>query len=87
MATAHVVYAFSRREGARSNGGYHLRLDEPLNAGRLRRSQGDALCDPRRDWWGLERRPNAEATCPRCLGLAARYGVVVNAATDQQPAG
>jgi hypothetical protein len=77
VTTAHVEYAFSRREGANSLGNYHLVLDQPLHSGRLHRDTHDALCKPRRRFWGLEPRPKAQADCPRCLLAAARHGVTV----------
>lgn len=76
-ATAHVEYAFSRREGPNSLGRYHLVLDQPLTAGRLHRETKDALCKPGRKFWGLEARPRSEPDCPRCLQLASQHGITV----------
>lgn len=80
--TAHVAYAFNRREGANSAGHYHIVLDQPLDSGRLHRSTADALCKPGRQFWGLESRPRSVADCPRCLQLASRHGVTVTAAVQ-----
>lgn len=77
MASAHVAYAYSRREGANSLGKYHLVLDQSIDSGRLHRTAEDALCRPGRQFWGLEPRPNADADCPRCLRLAIQHGVSV----------
>jgi hypothetical protein len=78
MATAHVRYAFTRRQGASSNGGYHLVLDQPLNAGRLQRKAGDALCKPRSKFWGLDvGSATADASCPTCLRRADQYDITV----------
>jgi hypothetical protein len=79
--TAHVAYAYSRREGANSLGNYHLVLDQPLSSGRLHRNTHDALCKPARRFWGLEPRSEASANCPSCLRLADRYGITTTART------
>lgn len=77
MASAHVAYAYSRREGPNSRGTYHLILNEPLRSGRLHRNPGDALCTSRR-FWGLDPRPElTEALCARCTASADRHGVTV----------
>ncbi|MFH8805264.1 hypothetical protein ACH4F6_37940 [Streptomyces sp. NPDC017936] len=73
--TAHVRYAYSPRQGANSRGGYHLVLNAPLNSGRLRRDVGDVLCQPNRDFWGLEPRPEVTADCAACVRLAERHGI------------
>lgn len=79
--TCHVRYAFNRRQGAASNGKYHLVLDQPLNTFRLNREAGDALCRPISKFWGLERgSTQAAADCPICLRRAEQYGVTVIAA-------
>ena len=54
MTTATVRYAFSPRQGASSGGQYHAVISEPIAAGRYARKAGDALCRPRRAFWGLE---------------------------------
>lgn len=78
MITAHVEYAFQPREGARSAGGYHAILDQPLTAGRLVRERGDALCRPRRKFWGLAPgNDTGQPTCPPCKDRVARYGVTM----------
>jgi hypothetical protein len=74
--TAHVRYAYSPRQGANSNGSYHLLMNIPLDRGRLHRETGDVLCNPNRDFWGLEPRPEATADCAACVRLAERHGVV-----------
>lgn len=66
-----VAYAFSPRQGNFSNGAYHLVTPEAFRSGRLVRNAGDALCKPRKRFWGLER-ANAEASCAACLRIAAR---------------
>lgn len=82
VLSAHVLYAFNPRQGPSSNGSYHLILDQPLDAGRLHRKTGDALCKPRSKFWGLEQGDNrARANCPACLRLADRYGIAIRAVT------
>ncbi|GAA2457250.1 hypothetical protein [Streptomyces macrosporus] len=77
--TGHVRYAFNPRQGASSNGGYHIVLDQPLSAGRLSREAGDALCKRAAAFWGLERgNPDQQPTCTSCLKRAERYGVTVS---------
>jgi hypothetical protein len=83
--TAHVRYAYSPRQGANSNGGYHLVVNTTFTSGRLRREAGDVLCDPRRDFWGLEPRPEAAPSCAACLRLAARHDITVTTANWRQP--
>lgn len=79
--TAHVGYAYSPRQGGRSTSSNHAVLDQPLKAGRLTRDQGDALCRPRRKFWGLESvDAEREVTCPDCKARAARYGVILPSA-------
>ena len=76
--TAHVEYAFHKRQGARSNGDYHAVLDQPLTSGHLYRAAGDALCKPRDKFWGLEvGNPDALVNCGRCAVLMGRHGVTV----------
>lgn len=78
MITIRVEYAFTRRQGARSNGGYHAVLNEALKLGRLERQAGDALCKPRAQFWGLEKTPNCtHVTCPRCTAVATRAGITI----------
>ncbi|MBO0871819.1 MAG: hypothetical protein J2P19_00340 [Pseudonocardia sp.] len=75
MITATVEYAFNPRQGNRSNGAYHLVLAERLDSGRFHRDAGDALCRPRRKFWGLYEGNDSRADCKRCVELAARHGV------------
>jgi hypothetical protein len=76
--TAHIGYAYTPRQGAISASSNHAVLDQPLRVGRLVRDQSDALCRPRRKFWGLESASTErEVTCPRCTDLAARHGVVI----------
>lgn len=78
MATAHVEYAYSPRQGNFSNGTYHLVMNEDLESGRLKRRTHDVLCAPWRKFWGLEPRTDATPNCARCAALAARHGVAVD---------
>lgn len=76
--TGHVRYAFNRRQGASSNGSYHLVLDQPLHTGRLNREKGDALCKPASKFWGLDRGSDqATVNCPICLQRAERHDITV----------
>jgi len=75
--TACVRYAYNPRQGARSRARYHAVLDRPLEAGRLRRAKGDALCRPRAKFWGLAAGAESPVTCPDCLRLAGRFGVII----------
>lgn len=80
LPTAHVEYAYNPRQGARTRGGYHLILDQPLTAGRLTRETGDALCKPADQFWGLEPgNPHAQPSCPTCLHRAGLYGITLRA--------
>jgi hypothetical protein len=71
-----VAYAFSKREGDRSTGGYHWVTTTPLHAGRLHRQPGDALCKPRFKFWGLEhtRHSSPDVTCTRGIEIHDRLG-------------
>ncbi|MCF1592414.1 hypothetical protein [Streptomyces muensis] len=83
VPSAHVAYAFNPHEGARSQANYHLRLDQDLNAGRLVRKRGDALCKPQAKFWGLEPTRPADRrapSCPTCIERAERYGITVRQA-------
>jgi hypothetical protein len=75
--TAHAEYAYNPRQGARSIAREHAILDRPLRFARIRRDAGDALCKPRRAFWGLHPGSTPEVSCPRCLHLAKRYGVIL----------
>lgn len=78
QVTTHVAYAYTLLQGAQSNGCYHAVLDQPLHTGRLDREPGDALCRPRRAFWGLEPVSHGAAvSCKRCLDVAARYSIAV----------
>lgn len=82
MFTARVLYAFNPGQGNRSNGSYHAVLDQPLHAGRLHRDTGDALCKPRRKFWGLQQGNGAaEVNCARCVDLMARHRITVQTPT------
>ena len=74
-ASAHAEYAYSPRQGARSIAREHAILDQPVRVGRFRRDAGDALCKPRRAFWGLDQGSTNCVSCPRCLELAKRYSV------------
>jgi hypothetical protein len=75
--TAHAEYAYNPRQGACSIAREHAILDQPINSARFRRDTGDALCKPRRAFWGLNPGSTNKVSCPRCLELAERYGVTL----------
>jgi len=80
--TAHVGYAYQLRQSDRSIARDHAVLDQALTAGRLTRDQGDALCRPRRKFWGLESVTGERTvTCPGCADRAERYGVTIRPLT------
>lgn len=86
MATLTVGYAYSPRQTATPIGAYHLVTLERLEAGRITRDAGDALCKPARRFWGLERHPSFEkngADCKRCREIAARLNLSL--LTSAQP--
>lgn len=59
----------------RQQGCVHLHVNEPMQQGRLQRGGGQALCG-KAGWYERPANPD-ERACPRCLELAARYGVRV----------
>jgi hypothetical protein len=71
-----VAYAYNPRQAGWSNGAYHLVVQTPLRAGRLKREPGDALCKPAGKFWGLDHRRTEEEfqarPCARCLALRGR---------------
>lgn len=69
MLTVHVLYAFNPRQGDRSIARYHAVLDQPLDAGRLHRAAGDALCKPRSKFWGLHEGNDQEGLEYRSLKI------------------
>ncbi len=75
--TATAEYAYTRREGDRGNGRYHAVIDSPITVGRFIRQKGDALCKPRREFWGLSKGGSDLVDCPRCIELAGRYVVTL----------
>ena len=73
------AYAYSPRENDGSSGKYHVVTQVPLEAGRLRRAAGDALCKPARKFWGLDARSFERFQtypCKRCKALAERLGLL-----------
>jgi hypothetical protein len=79
MITAHVAYAYSKREGANSRGNYHLVLNDGLfTIGRYRRKAGETLCPKRTGFWGLEERPEmTQGTCPGCAAAATKHDITI----------
>lgn len=76
--TAHVAYAYSKRQGPNSLGQYHAVLDQAFQSGRYRRNAGDTLCPKRSGFWGLEERLEMAApTCPGCAAAADRHGITI----------
>jgi len=75
--TAHPETAYHLRQGPNMRNNDHAVLDQDLTSGRLRRKAGDALCKPRRAFWGLERQRGRVVDCPRCVELAERHGVTL----------
>lgn len=77
-----LVYAHAYAGGATCghySGGSHLVLTRPLEAGRLKRGVGDALCKPHAKFWGLEpyiERDPATASCKKCREVAARLNLL-----------
>ena len=72
---AHSEYAFNPRQGAMSFARYHAVLDQDMARGQFSRRAGDALCKPRRKFWGLSPGASDSVDGPRCLELAARHDV------------
>ncbi|QVJ00392.1 hypothetical protein KGD82_16665 [Nocardiopsis eucommiae] len=84
--TAHVGYAYQLRQSDRSISRDHAVLEQPLTVGRLVRKRGDALCRPRRKFWGLESvNDQRNITCPTCVARAERYGVTIRPLTTTGP--
>lgn len=73
-----VAYAYTPRQGPSSNGTYHLVVQAPLQAGRLRREPGDALCKPARRFWGLDGgRTEADFDSRPCATCSTLRGRIV----------
>lgn len=69
--------AYHPRDAGNAHGAEHLVVAADFHRGRLRREVGDALCKPRRKFWGLNPHPERKPTCKRCLDLAARHGLTL----------
>lgn len=71
-----VAYAYSPRESTQSGGKVHLVCRAPLRVGRIVREAGDALCKPRRQFWGLDGGRTMEDFerygCARCKTIRAK---------------
>lgn len=71
-----IAYAYSPRENVGSGGRCHLITTAALEVGRLKRAPGDALCKPRKQFWGLDggRTPEDFETygCVRCSAIRDR---------------
>lgn len=70
------AHAYTPNEAASYGGGEHLVLEAPFLKGRLYRARGDALCKPRRKFWGLHDIVHyvPSKICKRCRELAERHG-------------
>ncbi len=68
-----TAYAYSPRESARSGGGIHLVVVDPIKIGRIARSPGETLC--KGAFWGLVAwdKPMDRADCLKCLAVAERF--------------
>ena len=69
-----------RCTGSYSGGSHYVVRHGVLNAQRLRREPGDALCKRKGKFWGLMVRAGddrREPTCKRCREIAARLGVTL----------
>jgi hypothetical protein len=70
---AHIGHAYTPRETASHGGGDHVVVEQEVRIGRIRRVEGDALCRPRRRFWGLARGGEDHLpSCRRCVAIAER---------------
>lgn len=67
-----TAHAYTPRETGSHGGGQHFMLLEDLDAGRLKRKAGDALCKPRAKFWGLDAIVSGAVTCKICAERAER---------------
>jgi hypothetical protein len=77
MTGIYVATAYHPRPRGWSNVNEHYVASEPLQAGRLRRRAGQALCSTR-NFWQLEK-SDRPASCPRCIAVLKRHGIAVRA--------
>lgn len=84
MKSAHVRTAFHLRQGPNMQNGEHAVLDQPLDAGRLRRKTGDALCKPQAKFWGLYESPDRPVSCGRCREMAERHGITIRVPSNEE---
>lgn len=79
VVTAHrlsIAHAYTPNEQASYGGGDHLVVEAPLDAGRIHRQRGDALCRPRHKFWGLTATEfRGQRLCPKCVAIATRLGL------------
>lgn len=82
MSPVVMGYATPARQGAMNASAYHVVVTEPLDAGRLHRAPGDALCRPAGRFnlldvaYGEVRRREGKAfNCKKCLEVADRLGL------------
>lgn len=88
---AHIEHAYTPRETATHGGGDHVVVEQEVRIGRILRTRGDALCRPRRRFWGLARGGEAHVpSCRRCIAIAGRAiaepGSVRTAPAGRSPA-
>lgn len=75
-----LAHAYTPVETANYGGGDHLVVTSDFTAGRLVRKKGDALCKPRRKFWGLhDVEPEGRRVCKSCRKIAERHSVDVDA--------
>jgi hypothetical protein len=88
VATAHIAYAYSERQGDNSLGKYHAVLNEDFASGRYRREKGQTAC-PKKDgfWWLEERREMTEPGCPRCAEAVRRHGITIQPSYEPEDSG
>lgn len=70
---ATVCYAYSPRENVGSRGATHAICIDDLDAGRLHRKAGEALCTTRRFWGLAYREPERGVSCKACQRIMAQF--------------
>jgi hypothetical protein len=74
----HLEYAYAGNSAGSNHGKHHVVLDADLRAGRLVRVKGDALCRPRKSFWGLYGGNHVDLTAPDCVLCAKRYAALLS---------
>lgn len=69
------VDAYHPRDRGNSAGATHIETRDTIKLGRIKRDPRQVLCTRKRHWQLLAN--DSDITCPKCLEIAERFGLVI----------